>query len=89
VSKEYKMIASIEDIKKAKESVEECFKRDLLPVFQASETDITRDNEFEMILYCGKLQKVEEYKFSPTEENNLCIIRISGCSEKFVTSDLL
>lgn len=88
------MIAPIEDIREARKLSREYLKGDLIPVFEASEIDITRNNEFEMILYCGKLQRVEEqYKFDSAEvdskKNNLCIIKLSEINEEFATSGIL
>ena len=86
------MVAPFEDIQKARGSVKTCLSDDSIPVFEASEIDVTRNNEFEMILYCGRLQSVKEDCILSTldiDVKNLCIVRLLGIHEQFATSDIL
>ena len=93
--KQYKMIAPMEDIHEAQQFAKKCFKDDLIPVFQASEVEVTRNNDSEMIVYCESLKRIEDttnradLKDLGIQESSVCIVKLSSTDEEFASTDLV
>ena len=93
------MIAPVEDIQEARRASVASLKEELVPVFEASGIEVTRDDS-EMVLYCENLKQVEDkHKFTNNnltddngayiQQNSVSVIKLQGISEEFATNNLL
>lgn len=90
------MIAPVQDIQEAKIAATACLKEGIIPVFEASGIEATR-NDSEMVLYCENLKQLEDkYKFTNDnlaeeglhiQQNSVSVIKLQSMKEEFA-SDL-
>ena len=97
--KELKLVIPEDDVEKAKTFAVKCFKKALIPVFEAEGTEVAQSTNVGLA-YCDCLKPVPtDYVFSSTcstekvdgtlvPDNSLCIIKLKDSEEYFATSDL-
>lgn len=94
--REIKVIVTESSIQEAITASVERAKKNLIPVFQLTGTEVSKSDEEELIVYAKQLSLLDEdypnfYRQKDTDGKQVCgcLLRIDNIKETFVTTDFM